>query len=123
MCSGKPEREVSFGRDVHFVRDVCLRQVKRNTSHHFAAKPQNITAAIAVTSLARPGSPAIRACRDSWGVMDGFNFTECVSVRFHQTRQRLISPRVPSGSPANREQRFVGNGRRDFIIGKFTLIK
>ena len=49
-------------------RDVWLRQVmyasrvmcafgtsRRNASHHFAAKPRNITAAIAVTSLARQG--------------------------------------------------------------------
>ena len=34
---GCAERDVSFGHDVHFVRDVCLRQVIRNTSHHFAA--------------------------------------------------------------------------------------
>ena len=34
MCSVYTERDVSFGRDVHFVRDVCLRQVNRNASHH-----------------------------------------------------------------------------------------
>ena len=37
------ERDVSFGRDVRSARDVCLWQVKRNTAHHFAPKPQNIT--------------------------------------------------------------------------------
>ena len=37
------ERDVSFGRDVRSAHDVCLRQVKRNTAHHFAPKPQNIT--------------------------------------------------------------------------------
>ena len=34
MCSACAERDASFGRDVRFARDVCLRQVKRNTSHH-----------------------------------------------------------------------------------------
>ncbi|MGN0538346.1 MAG: hypothetical protein ACI4KI_00650 [Candidatus Fimenecus sp.] len=42
MCS-LWERDATFGSDVHFVRDVCLRQAERNTSHHFAAKPQYIT--------------------------------------------------------------------------------
>jgi hypothetical protein len=40
MCSACAERDVRFSRE------------KRSTSHHFAAKPQNIIAAQAATSLA-----------------------------------------------------------------------
>ena len=30
-CSAYSEREVSFGREAHFVREVCLRHDIRNT--------------------------------------------------------------------------------------------
>jgi len=35
------ERDVCFASDVPFGRDVCLRH--ESGTHHFAAKPQNIT--------------------------------------------------------------------------------
>ena len=45
------EHDASFGRDVRFARDVCLRHI--NGTHHITAtKGSNITAAPAVTSLA-----------------------------------------------------------------------
>ena len=37
------ERAVPCGRDVCFASDVRFAREKRNTSHHFAASPQNIT--------------------------------------------------------------------------------
>ena len=44
MCSAGAERDVRFARE------------KRNTSHHFAAKPQNITMPQGIASLAPFGA-------------------------------------------------------------------
>jgi hypothetical protein len=44
MCSAFAERDERFARDVSCRRDVPAGVGARNTSHHFAAKPQNITA-------------------------------------------------------------------------------
>ena len=46
--------EVYFVHDVCFANDVRFAREKRSTSHHFAAKPQNIIAAKAATSFAPP---------------------------------------------------------------------
>ena len=43
MCSAFAERDERFARDVSCGRDVPAGVEERNTSHHFAAKPQNIT--------------------------------------------------------------------------------
>ena len=53
------ERDVSCGRDVCFASDVRFARAKRNTSHHFAAKPQNITMPHGKTSLAPDGANII----------------------------------------------------------------
>ena len=53
------ERDVSCGRDVCFASDVRFARAKRNTSHHFAAKPQNITMPQGITSLAPDGANII----------------------------------------------------------------
>jgi hypothetical protein len=52
MCSACAERDARFPRDVCFSSDVRFVREKRSTAHHFAAKPQNIIAAQAATSLA-----------------------------------------------------------------------
>ena len=42
MCSALAERDVHFVRNVSFGHDIRFAR-ERNTSHHFAAKPQTIT--------------------------------------------------------------------------------
>ena len=52
MCSACAEHDAHFVHDVCYANDVRFAREKRNTSHHFAAKPQNIIAAQAATSFA-----------------------------------------------------------------------
>ena len=40
-CVPQAERDVSFGSDVRFAREVCLWHVKRNTSHHCDRRAQH----------------------------------------------------------------------------------
>jgi hypothetical protein len=62
MCSACAERDVHFSRDVCFASDVRFAREKRSTSHHFAAKPQNIIAAQAATSLAPSAQTSQSLC-------------------------------------------------------------
>ena len=50
-CSAAAEREVPFRREVHCVREVCLRHDMWNASLHFAPKAQYFTMPQGVTSL------------------------------------------------------------------------
>ena len=40
-CVPQAERDVSFGSEVRFAREVCLRHVIRNTSHHCDHREQH----------------------------------------------------------------------------------
>ena len=59
MCSACAEREVSFGREVRFAREVSLRDDMRNTSLHFAAKLQSITVPQAQHHLRRQAQTSL----------------------------------------------------------------
>ena len=62
MCSADAERDAPCGRDVCFASDVRFAREKRSTSHHFAAKPQNIIATQAATSLAPSAQTSLSLC-------------------------------------------------------------